>query len=145
MKIRLIWPGKTRERFIDEGIRKYLALTAHYADVSITEVREEKGKDIQRMLEKEGERITKLRTPFVLLDEGGRHLTSHEFADYIGRRSQVTFVIGGAYGVADAVKAAASERIALSKMTLTPEMARLRLLEQLYRAFTIIHKKGYHH
>jgi len=56
-----------------------------------------------------------------------------------------TFVLGGAYGVSDDVKAAAKKKIALSAMTFTHEMSRLILLEQLYRAFTILQKKGYHH
>jgi 23S rRNA (pseudouridine1915-N3)-methyltransferase len=146
MKIRLMWVGKTKERFIDEGIGKYAALLKPYADVSITGIKEEKGKDIQRMLEKEGERIMKTGTPYVLLDEKGKCLTSVQFADFVAKQpGNITFVLGGAYGVSDEVKKAARETVALSKMTLTHEMSRLLLLEQIFRAFTIIHKRGYHH
>ncbi len=146
MKIRLLWVGKTKERFIDEGMGKYAALLRPYAEVSITEIREEKGKDIQRMLEKEGEKIMKTGAPYVLLDEKGKCLTSVQFADFIGRQAgNITFVLGGAYGVSGVVKEAARETIALSRMTLTHEMSRLLLMEQLFRAFTIIHGRGYHH
>ncbi len=146
MNIRLIWVGKTKERFIDEGIRKYASLLRPYARLSITEIREEKGKDIQKMLEKEGQRIMKTGAPYVLLDEKGKSLTSVQLADFIGRHpADITFVLGGAYGVSDDVKEAAGETIALSRMTLTHEMARLLLLEQIFRAFTIIHRRGYHH
>jgi 23S rRNA (pseudouridine1915-N3)-methyltransferase len=146
MKIWVMWVGKTKERFIDEGIRKYAALLKPYADVSIAEIKEEKGKDIQKMLEKEGERIMKTGTPYVLLDEKGKCLTSVQFADFMGKHpGGVTFVLGGAYGVSQEVKEAARETIALSKMTLTHEMSRLLLMEQMFRAYTIIHKRRYHH
>jgi 23S rRNA (pseudouridine1915-N3)-methyltransferase len=138
--------GKTKERFIDEGIKKYLKLLKPFGDVSVVEIKDEKGKDIHRMVEKEGERIVKLPTPYVLLDEKGKGYTSQEFADFVSRRSpSVTFVIGGAYGVSESVREAAQCRVALSKMTLTHDMARLLLVEQVYRAFTIMHKRGYHH
>ncbi len=146
MKIRLAWVGKTKERFIQEGIEKYLRLLKPFADIAVSEIREEKGKDIQRMVEKEGERILKLRVPYVLLDERGKEYTSVAFADFLAaRQPAVQFVVGGAYGVSDGVKAAAQSSLALSRMTLTHEMSRLLLVEQLYRAVTITHKRGYHH
>jgi 23S rRNA (pseudouridine1915-N3)-methyltransferase len=146
MKIKLVWVGKTKERFIDEGIKKYLRLLRPFGDVSVVEIKEEKGKDIHRMVEKEGERIVKLPTPYILLDEKGKGFTSPEFAEFFSRRSSTpTFVIGGAYGVSESVRDAAECKVALSKMTLTHEMARLVLVEQIYRAFTIVHKRGYHH
>lgn len=146
MKIRLVWVGKTKERCIDEGIKRYLRMLKPFGDVSVVEIKEEKGKDIHRMVEKEGERILKLPAPYVLLDEKGKGFTSPEFADFLSRRSpSITFVAGGAYGVSENVREAAECMVALSKMTLTHEMARLLLVEQIYRAFTIMHKRGYHH
>lgn len=146
MKIRLIWVGKTKERFIDEGIRKYIDLLRPYAEVGITEVREEKGRDIQMMLRKEGERIMKTDRPYILLDERGKSLSSVQLADFIARSGrEIRFVLGGAFGVSEDVKGSAAEMISLSKMTLTHEMSRLLLTEQIFRAFTIIHKRGYHH
>ncbi len=146
MKIKLVWVGKTKERCIDEGIKRFLRLLKPFGDVSVVEVKEEKGKEIHRMIEKEGERILKLPTPYILLDEKGKDFTSPQFADFLsGRSPSVTFVVGGAYGVSEKVREAAQCRVALSKMTLTHEMARLLLVEQIYRAFTIMHKRGYHH
>jgi 23S rRNA (pseudouridine1915-N3)-methyltransferase len=88
----------------------------------------------------------KLGVPFILLDEKGEGLTSVEFADFIGRHtSEINFLVGGAYGVSEKVKEMALREIALSRMTLTHDMARLLLGEQIYRAFTIMHKRGYHH
>jgi 23S rRNA (pseudouridine1915-N3)-methyltransferase len=146
MRIRVTWVGRTKEKFIIEGTQKYLRLLKPYAEVVITEVREEKGSDIRSAMEKEGARISKLGVPYVLLDERGKDFTSPEFAGFIEKRSSgVNFLIGGPYGVSDAIREGADETIALSKMTLTHEMARLLLLEQVYRAFTIIRKRGYHH
>ena len=146
MKIRLIWPGKTKEQFINEGIRKYLKLLRPYAEISLLELKEERGGDIRKMLTKEGERILKLQVPYTLLDEKGDAMTSGEFSEYIaGRVPAVNFVLGGAYGVSEEVKKAAQKKLSLSAMTFTHEMSRLFFLEQLYRAFTIINKRGYHH
>jgi len=146
MKIRVIWPGKTKEQFILEGLRKYLKLLRPYADINTIELKEEKGSDVRKMLEKEGERILKLQVPYTLLDEKGEALTSIEFAAYLaGHQSPINFILGGAYGVSEEVKKKAHKTLSLSRMTLTHEMSRLFFLEQLYRAFTIMHKKGYHH
>ncbi|MEJ2685238.1 MAG: 23S rRNA (pseudouridine(1915)-N(3))-methyltransferase RlmH [Candidatus Sulfobium sp.] len=146
MKIRLIWVGKTKEQFVIEGMRKYLRLLKPFADVSVREIKEEKVKDIHRMLEREGERILGLRTPYVLLDEKGKMLTSVQFAEFIfSHGPEINFVVGGAYGVSEDVKKAARGTIALSKMTFTHDMSRIFLLEQIYRSFAIMNKRGYHH
>jgi 23S rRNA (pseudouridine1915-N3)-methyltransferase len=145
MKIRLIWPGKTKEQFIIEGISKYLKLSKPYADISIIEIKEEKGGDVLKAVEKEGERILKLQGPYTLLDEKGESMTSVEFAEYIGHKASLNFVLGGAFGVSEEVKKAAQKTLSLSKMTFTHEMSRLFFLEQLFRSFTIMHKRGYHH
>ena len=146
MKIKIIWPGKTKEQFIREGIEKYQVLLRHYADISMIELREEKGKDAGKTAAAEGERILKLKVPFSLLDERGRSMTSVQFGEYVASQApSLNFVLGGAYGVSDEVRKAARSTLSLSKMTFTHEMARLFFLEQLFRAFTIQHKKGYHH
>jgi 23S rRNA (pseudouridine1915-N3)-methyltransferase len=87
----------------------------------------------------------KLQGPYTLLDEKGEALTSVAFAEYIGRKPSVNFVLGGAYGVSEEVKKTAQKTLSLSKMTFTHEMSRLFFLEQLFRSFTIMHKRGYHH
>jgi len=145
MKIRLIWPGKTKEQFILEGINKYLKLSRPYADISIISIKEEKGPDVMKAVEREGQRILKLQEPYTLLDEKGEALTSVEFAEYVRHKPSVNFVLGGAYGVSEEVKKMAQKTLSLSKMTFTHEMSRLFFLEQLFRSFTIMHKRGYHH
>jgi len=146
MKINLIWVGKTKEQFIRDGIEKYLKLLGHYADIALVEVREEKGSNSAMTIEREGERIMKLGMPYVLLDERGMDLTSVKFAEYIGQHApRINFVLGGAFGVSEKVRAGARGILSLSRMTFTHEMARVFLLEQLYRAFSIMNRKGYHH
>lgn len=146
MKIRLIWVGRTKERYLREGIDKYLRLLKGYADMEMIEVREAKGLEHDRARDLEGERILKLGSPFILLDERGKEMTSVEFASFLeAQGSSASFAVGGAFGVSESVRAAAVNRISLSRMTFTHEMSRLILLEQLFRAFTIMRGKGYHH
>ena len=84
------------------------------------------------------------------LDERGRTLTSQELAEWLAARQQdatrdVRLVVGGPYGLSQAVRARCSESIRLSSMTLPHELARVVLLEQLYRAWTILRREPYHH
>lgn len=144
MKIRILWVGKTKEPFVREGMEKYLRRLRPFADVATVEIKETKEKG-GRGIEEEGERIMKQSASYILLDERGRELTSPELASMLEGRAEVDFVLGGPYGVSEAVRGRAAETIALSRMTLTHEMARLLLLEQLYRAVTILKGGGYHH
>lgn len=156
MKLTLICMGKTKERFIREGIEKYLGFLKPFADVELKELREEKIRDLKdahAVRKKEAGKILKAVPAgayLVALDERGREFTSHEFAGFLnsvmetGVREMV-FAAGGAMGLDEAVTGKAKRVIALSRWTLTHEMARLVLLEQLYRAFTIITGKTYHY
>ncbi len=156
MKISIICVGRTKERFIHEGMEKYLKFLRHYAEVEIVEIKDERGfdlKDAPVVRRKEGERIKKaLRegAMTIALDERGQEFTTHEFAALInglkekGIREAV-FIIGGALGLDESITGHAHLAMALSRLTLTHEMARLVLLEQLYRAFTVITGKTYHY
>jgi 23S rRNA (pseudouridine1915-N3)-methyltransferase len=156
MRLVAICMGKTRERFVQEGIAKYLRYLKPYTDVEIKELKEEKIQDLRAaplIRKREAEKIFKAASPgayLAALDERGYEFTSHEFAHYLngliesGVR-EMTFVLGGAMGLDESVTERANKVIALSRWTLTHEMARLVLLEQLYRAFTIIKGKTYHY
>jgi 23S rRNA (pseudouridine1915-N3)-methyltransferase len=145
MRIRILWPGRTRQGYLNEGVRTYLGKLKPFADVEIVRIREERDGPKGDALRKEGERVLKKTSDFTLLDESGRGLDSLQFASYLGPRTRVDFVLGGAYGVSKEVRGAASDVISLSPMTLTHEMARLLLLEQIYRALMINAGRGYHH
>ncbi len=148
--------GKTRERFIQEGIAKYLRYIRPYAGIDIRELKEEKIQDLKDaplIRRREAEKITSALPDqgyVVALDERGSEFTSHEFAQFINDRldegvRETAFIVGGAMGLDESIPEHANRVIALSRWTLTHEMARLVLLEQLYRAFTIIKGKKYHY
>lgn len=127
------------------AVDKYLSLLRPYADVEIVTVKEEVVKNKNAALSKEASRILTKARHFVLLSERGRLMDSEEFAGFIDKRRDVTFVIGGPYGVAESVYEQAETVLSLSPMTFTHEMSRIILLEQLYRAITIIKGTRYHH
>jgi len=156
MKLRIICMGKTREHFIQEGIQKYLRYLKPYAGIEMLELKEERIKDLKEapiVRKKEAEKIFKSLpegTFLATLDERGEEFTSHEFAGFLNAimesgTKEMVFVIGGAMGLDEKVTVRANKVIAMSRWTLTHEMARLVLLEQIYRAFTIIKGKTYHH
>lgn len=101
----------------------------------------------------EHERISasmeKSKGVFVALDERGKGMSSTEFAGWIGKQRDlavpITFVIGGAYGLSDAIRQQSSLVLSVSRMTLPHELCKLFFLEQLYRAHTILAGTGYHH
>lgn len=156
MRVTIICLGKTKERFLQEGIAKYVRYLKPYADIEIKELKEEKIQDLREaplIRKKEAEKIFKAipaSALLVALDERGQEFTSHEFAGFLNGMLEssvrdVVFVIGGAMGLDESVTARANKVIAMSRWTLTHEMARLVLLEQMYRAFTIIKGKTYHY
>lgn len=156
MRVSILCMGKTRERFIQEGISKYLRYLKPYTDIEVRELKEEKIlnlRDAPLVRKKEAEKILKTvpaQGYLVALDERGREFTSHEFAEFLNQMletgvRETVFAIGGAMGLDESVTGRANRVIALSRWTLTHEMARLVLLEQVYRAFTIIQGKPYHY
>jgi 23S rRNA (pseudouridine1915-N3)-methyltransferase len=148
MKLRFVWIGKTRSAPVRELVREYLDRIGKFAAVEITELRDRNnvGGDTQRIIDKEGEDILARTSgaPYMIaLDERGRELDSRALAALIDKHQQagtrqITFVIGGYGGLSDQVRKQADLVLALSKMTLTHEMTRLLLAEQVYRALTII-------
>lgn len=136
-----------------ELIESYLKRVGKFARVEAVELRDrdEVGDDPRRIIEREGEDILERveRDPYViLLDQHGREMDSFRMAELIeshrlGGSKQITFVLGGHFGVSEGVKKRADFQLALSQMTLTHEMARLLLIEQVYRAFAIIHDLPY--
>jgi 23S rRNA (pseudouridine1915-N3)-methyltransferase len=156
MRLNVICVGKTRERFIQEGIAKYERYLRPYADIEIKVLKEEKIGDLRDaplVRKKEAEKILKAVSAdalIIALDERGQEFTSHEFAAFLNRALEsgtrdMVFILGGAMGMDESVTKRANTIMALSRWTLTHEMARLVLLEQLYRAFTIIRGKTYHY
>ena len=153
MKLRFVWIGKTKRAPMRELIESYLKRVGKFARVEAVELRDrdEVGDDPRRIIEREGEDILERveRDPFViLLDQRGRQIDSFKMAELMEKHrlagsKQITFVVGGHFGVSEEVRKRADFQLALSQMTLTHEMARLLLIEQVYRAFAIIHDLPY--
>lgn len=153
MKLRFVWIGKTKKAPVRQLIQEYLDRVGKFATLEVTELRDrdDVGGDAQRIIEKEGEDIlsrTGSTDYFIALDERGREIDSRELAEMIERHrlkgtKQIAFVIGGHCGLSDAVRDRADMVLALSRMTLTHDLARVLLIEQVYRAFTIIHGLPY--
>ncbi len=152
MRLRLIWIGKTREAHLRALVEEYLKRLARFARCEVAELRDSaKRATSQEITEEEGERIVSaLRTDAltILLDVDGREWSSNELAAQVQKwqdnsAKEVAFIIGGANGVSAKVRARADLTWSLSRLTLTHEMARVVLVEQLYRAYTIIHNLPY--
>src|SRR6266566_5179568 len=151
MRLRLIWTGKTRDARLRALSEDYLKRLSHFVRCEVTELREEKGSNVQAGIEKDSKRISdalRAGAVTVLLDPAGEQWTSEQLAVQVQRWNndgtrEVSFVIGGPLGVSKELSAAADKRWSLSRLTLTHEMARMLLLEQLYRAYTIIHGLPY--
>ncbi len=146
MKFRFIWVGRTRDKSWKTLQDEYLQRLSHFVRTEITEIKDASGRDA---VELEGAKIIAAippRAKTVLLDVKGRTIDSFQLARQIEAWqndgiAEIAFMIGGAHGVSSAVAEMADDRLSLSFLTFTHEMARVVLLEQLYRAFTII--KGF--
>ena len=156
MKVKVICVGKTKRGYLSEGIEEYLTRLRHYVHVEWIEVRpsqRRKSAPVEEGLRQEAERIRSRIHPsalVVILGDGGKEYSSLEFAQWLERTmveggQEIDFVIGGDQGIAARLTEEAYLCISLSRMTFTHQMVRLILLEQLYRAFTIIRGEPYHH
>ena len=146
MKISIIAIGKLKEKFLVEGVEEYLKRLRLFAKMEVREIPE------CRTIEEEGKKLLAQipKDSFVfVLDVAGAAITSENFAKKISALnlrgiSNITFVIGGAFGISEEVKKISDFRLSLSEMTFTHQMARLILLEQIYRAFKINEGASYH-
>lgn len=153
MKCRVIWLGKTRESWIKAGVDEYAGRIKRYLPLAVDELKDEKDAEAAEGRRREGERLLKQLTPqtvLVVMDERGQALDSVKFAEFIGRHRdsgtpELAFAIGGAYGFSDEVRKRAGLVLSLSAMTFTHQMVRPFLLEQIYRACTILNNEPYHH
>jgi len=147
MRLRLVWVGKTRSAHLRALAEEYLGRLGRFAKYEVVEVRESAAADERACIEEEGRRIQSALPPdamAILLDVGGPKSWSSEglaaqIEEWQSRSvKEVAFVVGGHLGVSEEVRRRADVRWSLSPLTLTHEMARVLLAEQLYRAFTII-------
>lgn len=156
MNITLLSIGKTDEKPLEELIVKYekrLPRHWNYQRIEIPDIKNRKNLSESQQKEREAESLLAKLDPtdyVILLDENGKQQTSTRFANEIQdlmnqSTRRLVFIIGGPYGFADEVYQRANRKLSLSEMTFTHQMVRLFLVEQLYRAFSILQGKPYHH
>ncbi|WP_046758779.1 23S rRNA (pseudouridine(1915)-N(3))-methyltransferase RlmH [Kordia jejudonensis] len=156
MNIKALAIGRTDNKQLQLLIDQYVKRLSHYVKFDleiIPDLKNTKNLSEAQQKEKEGELILKKLSPtdmLVLLDENGKQFTSVEFSSYLQKRMNsgiktLVFVIGGPYGFSETVYAKAQGKISLSKMTFSHQMVRLFVVEQIYRAFTILRNEPYHH
>ncbi len=154
MKINLPLLGKTKNSFIETGMKEYSGRLKHYTPITLNvlKVKKKKGWTEQQERQEEGRILLANTMPGdvkVVLDSTGKQLSSEQFADLLSRweqdgRKQASFLIGGPTGHSKEVLQQADVTLSLSRMTFTHDMVRMFLLEQLYRAYTIKAGEKYH-
>jgi 23S rRNA (pseudouridine1915-N3)-methyltransferase len=145
MKLRIAWIGKTKQPAIQALTDEYLKRLSRYTDAEGILLKDEPA----LLALASRDRKTQSKHTLVLLDSRGKQLSSEELAKFIGEHQDrnplpLLFAIGGVDGFSDQARRAASLTLSLGKMTLAHELARVVLLEQLYRAFTILKGHPYH-
>jgi 23S rRNA (pseudouridine1915-N3)-methyltransferase len=153
MRITLVAVGRLKEAYWREAAAEYLKRMRPYATIDVVEVPDrDVTRDETRALAEEGVDVLRAlpdAAHVIALEISGRRHSSEEFADEIadhmvGGRSHVAFVLGGAAGLAPEVLSRADGRLSLGPMTLPHQLARVVLLEQIYRAFRIMRGEPYH-
>lgn len=154
MKIELWVIGKTSETYLETGIRVFEKRLKNYLPFALHVLPDIRLKttDGAKIKQEEGKMLLAKINPddyLVLLDERGQEFTSVELSRWLERRliasnRRLIFLIGGAFGFSPEVYARANEQLALSKLTFSHQMARLFVVEQLYRAMTILKNEPYH-
>ena len=155
MKLLFVFTGQTSDKSLEGIMADYAGRIKHYSNVEVKELktRNEKNESIQSI--KEREQIEQMKRVdekdfLILLDENGRQFSSVEFAREIEKlpissNKRIIFMTGGAYGFGEEIIKRANMKISFSKLTFTHQLIRVLLLEQVYRAFTIIRNQKYHH
>jgi len=155
MNITLLMIGNTSEAFVQDGYEVFMKRLKHYIkvkEVIIPDIKDKKHLNAEQIKDKEAILILeKLASSnySVLLDERGKEFSSVEFAGFMQKSmnagiKELTFIIGGAYGVSESVKQKADLTVSLSRMTFTHQFIRLIFSEQIYRAMTILKNEPYH-
>lgn len=151
LKINILAVGKLKEKYLKDGIEEYKKRLTKVMNVTLIELDEgNPSATIENIVADESARITAAAKGYIcLLDLEGKELTSEELSQKIfgltvSGVSEITFIIGGSYGVSGALKERADFRLCFGKMTFPHQLMRLVLIEQIYRAHTININSPYH-
>ena len=152
--IRLIWVGKTQEQYLRNGINAYMKKLSHYIKIDSDEIKpaQYSSGTVKKWRQQETEIMIKKMNSSefnIFLDQNGQRQTSEGLAKCFEKQilfgvARANFFIGGAHGIDKSILPSGIQLLSLSEMTFTHQMVRLFLLEQIYRAFTIIRGEPYH-
>ena len=155
IKVKIVAVGKVKEEYFRDAIAEYSKRLAAFCKFEIIEVKEENfrgesGQLADKSIKLEGEQISQRLSGYrIALAVEGKSISSEELAEKLKKLvdagiGDITFIIGGSYGLSEDVKRTCDEKISFSKMTFPHTLARVIACEQIYRAFTIINGKEYH-
>ena len=149
--IKIITIGSIKEKYLKDAIKEYLKRIKKYTNIEIIELKDEGLVEKDKAIKLEGEKIEKYlnnKDYIVTLEIEGKELTSLEFASKLDNvfidHSNITFIIGGSYGLSAQIKEKSNFHLSFSKMTFPHQLFRVILLEQIYRAFKISNNESYH-
>ena len=149
--IKIICIGKIKEKYMNDAINDYLKRLTKYTKIEVIELNNYNSENINEILFNEKESIMKHikdRDYIITLEIEGKELSSIEFSDKISKtfltNSNITFIIGGSYGIHQDIKNISNFSLSFSKMTFPHQLFRLLLLEQIYRCFKIQNNETYH-
>ena len=145
-KVTILCVGKIKEKYLLDGIAEYAKRLSRFCAFEIVEIPDEKGGG---EVKKESDTLlTKMKGYCILLDLKGKQVTSPQLSAIMEKAyltsPEITFIIGGSYGIDESVKKLANLKLSISDMTFPHTLARVMLVEQLYRAFTISVDGKYH-
>ena len=156
MNVKLIVIGKLKEDYLRSACNEYIKRLSRYCSFELHELDEcrlsdsPSQKEIDSALSKEAESIKKYAKGYIIpMCIEGKQLASRELSEKIENigingQSTVTFIIGSSFGLSDTIKSMADFKLSMSKMTFPHQLARVMLLEQIYRAFSILNNGKYH-
>ena len=154
-KVKIVAVGKIKEKYFIDAINEYAKRLSRYANFSIVEVKEENfvmepnDSEKAEILRREGANIKKELSGYIVaMCIEGKKLSSVDLANSLDKiknsNSEITFIIGGSYGIDESVKKLANLKLSISDMTFPHTLCRVLLIEQIYRAFSIINDGKYH-
>ncbi len=149
--IKIITIGQIKESYLKEAIEEYKKRIQKYTSIEIIELKDEGLVEIDKAIKLEAEKIERILTGkeyIITLEIEGKEYTSEEFAEKLRtiqiENSNITFIIGGSYGLSDEIKNRSNYKLSFSKMTFPHQLFRVILLEQIYRSYKIMNNERYH-
>lgn len=149
--IKILCVGKIKEKFFKDAIEEYLKRIKKYSKIEIIEVNDVDFNNRDLILEKEKDNLIKYineKDYIVTLEIDGKQMDSEDFSEFIDKKfidyPNITFIIGGSYGIHEEIKDKSNLKLSFSSMTFPHQLFRIILLEQIYRGFKIIRNESYH-